>query len=303
MKSFKNFLKIEEKYGHVVLEPPVHGKHSSSKSFPKESKYGKPVFTPPEHGEHSKKPFRLKEESAPVTNSPMTWARASLHVSGGKTAADHDIEGEDLEKKHDLSILSDDERKSLKSYTSESYTFNSAAIHRAKAVHPAEWTSQDHDEMHRDTGIHPKELSSAISRFSAPHNMTVFHGTGFDPHKNMSSNGRFMIPGATSTSLSPLTAMQFSKPLDANGTRTSIDTPGIKHVLQIHLKQGTPAVYLGKRSTFPEERETLLPHATTYEHSGIHEDIPLEGTPHTVRIHHVFPVHMIGANWSLPEEK
>lgn len=306
MKSFKQFIKHEEnKKSNIVHEPPVHGSHAKNN-------LSNIVHEPPVHGKHSTplKTPSIKEELLSTTKHARIDDVLD-HLSANKKSSDFYQKSHELTAHNDISKNGPEETKYIRSYTSSSSNLNRQLIELAKKKHPSEWNEEDNSNISKKTGVNPSVLAAGIAKHKPPEPTMLFHGTSYDPEKMMKEDGprTFIHPTFTSASISPHIAQGFARFMSLNPEHASnpdVDIrkePTIQHMLAIHTDENTPVMHIGKNSSFPDEHESIFPHATEFSHLG-HEDHeytePFTGQKRTLRIHHVTPIRMHSIGWESP---
>lgn len=174
--------------------------------------------------------------------------------------------------------LSINELKSVKVYSDDSSKINKMLYNHDQ--NKPEGTESRHAQI-----IQAGHLDNAMNKHTTSEDMHVFTGVRLNPAAHFgSTNGevnksvQLHIPAFTSASTSLLSASAFARHVRDNPETAaknlanhgmSTDSSRNKHVLKIHVPEGSHAMSLMEHSFAPDEKEILL-------HRG-----------HTIEVHHV----------------
>lgn len=148
------------------------------------------------------------------------------------------------------------------------------------------------------------QISKLISHHQTPEDLHVYSGVGYSPadyhDKNSSGPIKVHLPAFTSTSIHPLSSLEF-----VHGTGITKEGQPAGHVIKIHVPEGSHGMYTSPISEYPNEKELLL-----HRNAKLHidptptkmtwgrwarppgkEDGDLEIIPHTLHIWHAKLVH------------
>lgn len=233
MKSFKDFIK--EKPKQMPFLETVFGKHSQEKKEP---------VLQTTFGKHSQE--KLKEETA------------------SRQIADHSKSAED--KIHDFNSIET-------SNAVRKYAMSSAGINGALHTLHGNTDKPVHGNIINNAKSHVKALDDVLSNTKIHSDTHVFTGLPHSPAQHFETmkakKGESITlhhPAFMSTSTSYEVAKDFARqdhPIDGKKhkpTEGSEGIPGgkVRHVLKLHLPQGTRAGSVRNQASFRNENEVLL---------------------------------------------
>ena len=250
MTTFKQY--IDKHRGKIPSIETVFGSHS-------EEKGGKTPSISTSFGKHS-----TKEKISEKVEIPEG------HQKNMYSAAQEEAIHESIAPLHD-DRMSPDEKKTVKTYSDESYPYN-RLLHRHDK---GSMTSTPNFDAHKKVIGH---MDSLLEKHKTTSDMHVFTGIEFSPAKHFKrvdgkvpTSTKMHMPAFTSTSTSLRAAREFSQETshpndDRHGVNSEVEEK--RHVLKIHVPAGSHAMSLMKHSFVPSEKEVVL-------HRG-----------HTIEVHH-----------------
>lgn len=275
MKSIKNFLNESNNEEKTPIMWVIHhGGHAEEPKVPSVLiKHGKHSITPKlddkipsvliRHGSHGFPKDKLKEDASDARNLSWFYQHENSHL--GPT---HMAVGRVMSEKHQFN---DEEISHISNYTHSSWQLNEHLYNTAKnKKEPGKIFIAGFGKNYDIDG-----LDKATNKHSLEHDLHIYSGLSFNPHKELSKNktGLVHLPAFTSTSVSKDIAFNYAK---------HNQTGGIKHILHIHMKPGDRGAYIDQHSVYNGEHEMLLPRNTTLKvHPKPHIE---EKDGHTVHV-------------------
>jgi hypothetical protein len=235
MKTFGQFQKIYEENSMAAIPSAIHFKHVESRG-----RTPSPI--------HFKNTKGLNE--AKVGN----YDRWKSTNENGKLGNTNRTVRAKLTKGHGLS---DDEKESIRQYTTTSRSLNNNLI-RGDELGPKHKRIADH-------------IDAAIDKHPMQHAVHVYSGVGFDPMEHTDENGRMLSPAYISASHSKEEAHAFTVP-----------HKGVHHIVRVSLQPGDPAIHISPYSDNPHEDETVIKRGVTLQHNGHEDHIDPDGLKYRV---------------------
>lgn len=170
-------------------------------------------------------------------------------------AIDHHEEHQRTLEKH----YSEEPSEDLQKYSESSFELN-------RHLWEAYARKIKHNEEIDDINI--SNLDYELENHTLHKPLYVYSGIKRNPGilASLHPKNRLFLPGYTSTSIKPSIAGEFASSLERGNLErgaSSESSMGEKHILRIHVPQGSSGYYLGSRSHFDNEHEFLLPRQTS----------------------------------------
>ena len=166
--------------------------------------------------------------------------------------ADHIDISDALLNKH-LNKHDNKTKKHIREYTDYSKTLNKKLINRHKFK---TGNASDNSLFDRNEFNQIKHLDK-VTKKPIGHEVHVYSGIGFDPHKHMNpEHNTIHLPAYTSTTHDKQIAHDFV----ASHYKDDVTH---HHILHIHMKPTDKAAHVSHLSKHPSEYETILPRNTT----------------------------------------
>ena len=263
MKTFKEFQDLKHKVPSIETS---FGSHSQKKSDNEKDKNEHPIPSiETSFGSHSVDKKDIQEKTADSGDVDPHG-----HTGGVETDMHHEIAPINKKK------LTGKESAALKEYSDSSTAINGMLHQHDQGYSISPQKKQTYGET-------ASLIDSAIEKHKTTGSMHVFTGVRFSPAKHFKKvkgvvpeTQKLKLPAFTSTSSSLDASRAFARDTsDSNDENHGIDSTKFphRHILKIHVPEGSHAMSMMQHTFAPSEREILLHRGHTIEVHHQPEDI------------------------------
>lgn len=191
-------------------------------------------------------------------------------------AHDHEM----LQKRKSIELEDSISDKLASHYSQSNYDM---ATHRHALSMYTGTQMQINDRLLKNTILEPHQsilanLDSALNKVKTPESLVVYTGTDNNHSKVLRDHEIVHHPAYLSTSIDKTIATSFAK-------------AKLGDVIKIHVPEGHPGLYAMNMSSYPHEREFVLPRnmKLKIDHSK-RQVMNVEFAKHKIYLHHAYPV-------------